>query len=534
MWLEMGFFDGILKYLCILEMQKVLKVPITVSSVSISFAKNFQAQIVLNEIRVKPPPISCDDRWEVEDIVKVEVVKVSFPFFASCYLYLCSWGNLFFIDSLSVHGVRFYIEGYREIDDKIVYNISLLGKKLEEVLPLGVEQLVITNDMEDVVIVDNYFSVSTTGGGTHGRNTKEALFNSSVKKKNYMELDRPLSEKLQSVGKERDSTTPFSSTEVSYHPTDYIHSAKEKLQNIYESAKHSIEERIYEKLNQLHVYVQGPEPIAQANGARMICRYLVFDYIEINFIRALPYGLRHIERKPVSVKVLDFSFLGYDNLEIFQGFPTREHKTPVDDVTSTCISCHDSIIYPQKNLHKIVCVCKRCSNSSRSLKNSRFPYTDKSPLITKAGNSNEYVSPIEGEYMHNESVDDLNDVQNCGDFSDAGDSKTATFSDSSNPYEIALFVNIFSIPLKTAGLDVVVFKYWFERKLLFGLYKQNMKRLAQDILSFRSYATQNEVNARDSYEQIEVCTSPQQNESISTINRAWVNRGFVDAHPIFF
>lgn len=44
-------------------------------------------------VRVKPPPVTSDDRWEMEYIVSIDAVHVAFPFFTALLTFVLSVGT---------------------------------------------------------------------------------------------------------------------------------------------------------------------------------------------------------------------------------------------------------------------------------------------------------------------------------------------------------------------------------------------------------------------------------------------------------
>lgn len=504
LWLEMGLFQPFLKWMCITEMRKVLRVPITIDALSVHIESLERGVVTIHGLRVKPPPVNIDDRWELDDIVVVNSIRVVVPLVSSLFLYACSLGRLFLMDEVVVHGVHIFIEGFREHSDKISFNISVLGKKMEEPLPVGVEFLVVKADM-DVAIDEEYFSPSRfpLAEDLHPASHSTRLARKSDKVKEH-------EDHRHSHG----SPAVLTDSVKKCHPKvdkheGIIHATKEKLHNLYEHAKHSVQERIFEKLNQLHEYVQGPEPQPVTFGERFVCRRVVFDGIEINLVRALPYRLRHLERKPLCVDVLEFSFLGYERLELRAAHPQ-------DDAF-----IHDSVVYPTKKSHKVVCKTVPAQDLLASQHVEEH----------KSSKTYSYLSPVEGEIHHTADDADIHDGE-VGD--PVGDLEQSGLDD--------LYIDPFSADPWTTGLDVVVFKYWFERKLLFAVYKQNMKRLAGDILSFNRHPTSSgiaeELHTEHSFDELDLecreSSSKTSKKRGSGTDFSRSVRGVVDSHPIFF
>lgn len=504
MWLEMGLLQPILKWMCITEMRKVLRVPITIETLSVHIESLERGIIVISGLRVKPPPVNIDDRWELDDIIFVNSIRVVVPLFSSLFLYVCSLGRLFLMDEVVVDGVHIFIEGFREHNDKISFNISVLGKKMEEPLPADVEFLVVKADM-DVVIDDEYFTTTR--------------FPVADDFQSFSSSSSRLTKKSEKIREHDDHHHPHGSPAVlsdsvkkcpANKHEGIIHATKEKLHSLYEHAKHSVQERIFEKLNQLHEYVQGPEPQPVTYGERFVCRRVAFDRIEINLIRALPYRLRHLERKPLCVDVLEFSFLGYERLDL------KAANLHEDELS------HDSVVYPSKKSHKVT-VCK--TTLAPDLLDGQ--HVDEH----KSSKTYSYLSPVEGEIHHM-----VEEVEAHG----------AAAADPVSELEHSgldgLYIDPFSANPWEAGLDVVVFKYWFERKLLFAVYKQNMKRLAADILSFnRHHHTSDvteELHADQSFDELDLqgreSSSKTSKKRGSGADFSRSARGVVDSHPIFF
>lgn len=506
MWLEMGLLQPVLKWMCITEMRKVLRVPITIETLSVHIESIERGIIVISGLRVKPPPVSIDDRWELDDIVFVNSIRVVVPLFSSLFLYVCSLGRLFLMDEVVVDGVHIFIEGFREHNDKISFNISVLGKKMEEPLPADVEFLVVKADM-DVAIDDEYFSPSrfpVSSDFQSFSSNSSRLAKKSEKMKEHD--DHRHAHGSPAVLSDSVKKCP---TKVDKHE-GIIHATKERLHSLYEHAKHSVQERIFEKLNQLHEYVQGPEPQPVTFGERFVCRRVAFDGIEINLIRALPYRLRHLERKPLCVDVLEFSFLGYERLDL-------KATHPHEDMLS-----FDSVVYPSKKIHKVT-VCKAAP--VQDLLDGHH-VDDHKPSKTYS-----YLSPVEGEVHH--MVDEV-DTHGADTAEPVGELEQGGLE--------GLYIDPFSADPWETGLDVVVFKYWFERKLLFAVYKQNMKRLAADILSFNRHHHASdiaeELHGDQSFDDLDLeCRESSAKTSKKRGSGADFSRsarGVVDSHPIFF
>lgn len=124
LWYKMGLLDWYLHGMLERVGTKILKVPVVVDSLSFYLPNT----VIITGIHVKPPPPEVDSRWEWENIITVDLVDVKFDFLLSALVYFLSFGELAIIESIYVHGLRFYVEGYRATPtDDITFNVNLLG-----------------------------------------------------------------------------------------------------------------------------------------------------------------------------------------------------------------------------------------------------------------------------------------------------------------------------------------------------------------------------------------------------------------------
>jgi hypothetical protein len=132
LWYGMGLFDYFLHQILVHELQKVVKLPVKVDAVT-CFVSGIA---IIKGIQISSPNINEDSRWELTHIVTIDLVQVKFPFFVSLFFFCFSNGELVIVDSVSVHGVRFYVEGYRSLvksahgfdEELVIYNVALIGK----------------------------------------------------------------------------------------------------------------------------------------------------------------------------------------------------------------------------------------------------------------------------------------------------------------------------------------------------------------------------------------------------------------------
>ncbi len=221
---------------------------------------------------------------------------------------------------------------------------------------------------------------------------------------------------------------------------------KQRIAHVYEKTKQSIDVTIADKINQLHVYLCGYEPLPTARMPRLICYHVAFRQLEIHLLRALPLQLRHLESKPLLVERLDFYDVGFDNLaHIPLPTPTTsENPTPIqphsppskpNDSSQSSADVAES----SKSLHHLNHLLARMnipSNNHNSGDASKRPsLRSVSIRYTPETEVNEVAVEEEDHLLH--------------------------------------LLDLFSIDIWRSGMDAMIFKYHFERKILHKLFKSN-------------------------------------------------------------
>jgi hypothetical protein len=122
LWYHMRLIDYFLSNMLSTIGSRILKLPVYAEQVLFFFPST----VHVHRLHIKPPPVDIDSRWEWEDIVTIDMIDVKFNFWSALCLYLLSYGELHYLESVYVHGLRFYVEGHR-VGEDISYNVSLLG-----------------------------------------------------------------------------------------------------------------------------------------------------------------------------------------------------------------------------------------------------------------------------------------------------------------------------------------------------------------------------------------------------------------------
>lgn len=125
-WYHMDVLNIYLTQMTQRVMSKLAKVPVTVDKVAYYFPNT----VHIYNFRIKPPPPDVDNRWEWEDIITVDLVDVKFHLLLASLFYLVSFDELYVLESISVHGLRFFVEGHKGLnDEQTIFNMNLLGGK---------------------------------------------------------------------------------------------------------------------------------------------------------------------------------------------------------------------------------------------------------------------------------------------------------------------------------------------------------------------------------------------------------------------
>eukprot|EP01040_Poterioochromonas_malhamensis_P003834 gene3834-4096_t len=239
---------------------------------------------------------------------------------------------------------------------------------------------------------------------------------------------------------------------------------KQRIAHVYEKTKQSIDVTIADKINQLHVYLCGYEPLPTARMPRLICYHVAFRQLEIHLLRALPLQLRHLESKPLLVERLDFYDVGFDNLTHIplptpktsenpnttqpQSQPHSPPSKPIDSSQSNADVADSS-----KSLHHLNHLLARMNIPSNSHgsgdASKRSSLRSVSIRYTPGTEVNEVAVEEEDHLLH--------------------------------------LLDLFSIDIWRSGMDAMIFKYHFERKILHKLFKSNAGRVINDFFTISNW-----------------------------------------------
>lgn len=438
LWYMMGLLNFVVKLLCIAEMQRVTRLPIEIDTLIVDLS----GSAIITGIKVMPPPIVDDSRWELAHIISIDFIRVHFPFFPAFLFFFLSWGELVILDDISIHGLRFYIEGYRESDGKLSFNVNLIGKrKTEDPLPDGIDQLTTLYGLDTVILHENYFSGTIiTPSNRHNQKVdfSQPKTEKNVKTENSLQTE--------SFPQEQPSLRNWASKMFSYAETEIGHHGGLFNAAIHR-AKRAVDRKIHEKIASLHIHLVGEEPKKTVRGMRIISRHVHYDYIEINLVRALPISLRRLERKPLIVEKLDFTCLGFEHVPL----------TPLLPVTR---------VNPITQANPVI----------QSNPVSRASYISRSNSLSQE--KPHFFSSFSSTSHHNTQTE--NETENHVEVQPEPQQQQQQFPQRRH-------IDYLNLPVNTAGLDARIFKYWFERKLLFALYKSNASRLAIDALHLSTW-----------------------------------------------
>jgi hypothetical protein len=280
---------------------------------------------------------------------------------------------------------------------------------------------------------------------------------------------------------------------------------KLKLHNVYERTKQSIDETIQDKIIKLHIYLSGYEPYRTPEVTRVICGLLTFDFIEIHMYKALPHQIRHLEAKPLIVDKLEFREIGYDNLEFIkikgageldpsQCSPQEEKSgrkrgssVGIENESSDYIGSSRSTRSQPHSRKRFSFRDERIISDGGLKKSyshqSMETMTESSNLISKASSS----PHVENHYTSKQH----RSLQSAQSPSVQSQTPTSSKQPLTSPITVTLrfhsktgveiieenhsnqIINLFSIDIWKSGLDALIFKYQFERKILYALYKSN-------------------------------------------------------------
>lgn len=420
----------------------------------------------------------------------MDAIKVNFPFFSSLILFVFSFGELVMVDCVRVNGVRFYVEGYRNSGENesedIIYNVNLIGgefngkhkkkiKSTQSVKHAGkhhvepkrdsfesysyihhkdrksirklfgkeddavnqvdssqessIDESADENSVDDNVAInfgmnkfeidEEYFQSVEQGASPVADITQEQVhtdenetINSSHPHKRHSFTDFLKDKVGELKQKAKDLNHKVAESGGIYNAT------KQKITRVYEKTKQTIDETVQDKINQLHIHISGFEPYPTPAMSRIICAELIFEHIEIHMLHALPSQISHLEAKPLVVEALDFHELGYENLNFI-----KVHL-PGDRSISTSNGLSSKKILSTKSI-----------DSQKSLEKSHANNLSSRTITLKYG-PNHKIEVIEENHTGE-------------------------------------IIDLFSIDVWKSGLDALIFKYHFERKILYALFKSN-------------------------------------------------------------
>lgn len=100
LWYKLRFIDALIKYLVVLDIKRVAKLPVTIENVVFSVS----GYCILENVRVHRPPPEVDDRWQVDTMVSASCIYIEFPLLISLWFQLMSAQQLMVYDSIQVTG----------------------------------------------------------------------------------------------------------------------------------------------------------------------------------------------------------------------------------------------------------------------------------------------------------------------------------------------------------------------------------------------------------------------------------------------
>lgn len=416
-WYYIGWITDFLHFVAVCELSRLARLPAEIESVEFFFNDFHSCSAIAHGVQVKAPPMAMDDRWELEQIITVDAVHVSFPLFETLFLYIFSFGGLAVMHSVHFYGLRVNVEGYRDSDDVVAFNVSLIGKrtkksKTDDSLSDDIEEQAIDMGMSTMTIIENYYGGKTgynseTPSSRSTRGSVGSVTPSPQKSEDSHQLHSSHSEVIFNKISEHFSLIKEGAkaiNETVIESGGFLNATKAKLSDVYHKTKHSIEESIQDRIDALHVQLSGPEPMQVLSDFRFVCDHLFYDRVEIHMFRALPPQIRHLESKPLIVDRLEFFNLGRGPAnELIRSKSTKRHSKSVAEVAIM---------------------------SSSSLHGSSRERTDKSVL------------PSDKE---------------------VGDTQLSSKT----------FRSFAAIDIYDGGLDFRIFKYYFERRMLYALCKYN-------------------------------------------------------------
>lgn len=310
-WYILGFLDSYLHYLLEKELSRLSCLPITIEKLHVQMEGGVGFAWIVG-LQMKAPPVEEDERWELEHMITVELVEIKFPIFTSLFSYILSFGELAVLDNISVYGLKAFVEGYRNGEDEVSFNVNLIGKRRFTTKDgyFNIEEISINKGLENVVVLEDYFSY-------------------------HLSADVP-SSSLKGTAKR--NSGPTNNKCNNFHDysesNKFYYSAKSKFANVYEKTKHTITESISDRINALHVHLCGPEPLHFPGEFRFICNYLYYDVIEIHMCRALPIQLRHLEQKPLVVQNMSLVEIGIPRIMMQSFNDNNDWKWGLQEFTS--------------------------------------------------------------------------------------------------------------------------------------------------------------------------------------------------------
>lgn len=160
-------------------------------------------------------------------------------------------------------------------------------------------------------------------------------------------------------------------------------------------------------------------------------------------IRALPVQLRHLEKKPLVVEKMDFVGLGFTGVKMFSFSFDQNSDSKKEGLRED----ESGDLFDNNDSDEDFALERNGDNNlqDKSFSSSSRVRTNSTGNKSAAGNSTPTVTTV----------------------------PSATSSKCPNKKTVNLVIDIFALDINNAGLDARVFKYWWERKLLIALYKNN-------------------------------------------------------------
>jgi len=559
LWYFIGFVDQALKYIIVCDLKRILGLPVSIDNVELSLKvedingsesfhlifsqlishcsfPSLKATVYIRGLKVKSPPVEVDDRWDTENIIAVSLITVRFLFFKSLYLYIVSFTELIFVESVRVTNMRMNVEGHRRLrstvsegtmtnsdanmqpsemktpsksnisafagpEEATDFNILLLGrarrryKKKVHHAAVGV-----TPDMLGTIPAAPRTPIkkqvsapllplppaaapsSATALGSPlsffqmvSKATVGAIKEIESGKLN---VDKYLKEKVSDIQQKISTTVSEIKVEAanfnnSVASAGLLQATKYKINEVYAKTKRQLEESVLERIASLHVKFCGSEPERTPGETRVMCAYVLVDCIEIFMRKVLPIQLRHIEQKPLRVFAVRISDLGLGKPPLV----VSGGSCKAEEALTTVRSTSGSDMIGSTSVNGINTHCNMTTSTSAAAVAERDAVKMRSasaPDIT-------LNLPIAEVVVDNEQK--LHGQAQQAE-KEADEALWANWA-SSAVDTVEVWDKEMSV--YSAGLDMAVVKYRCERALLLGIYSCNAGRLLYDVFQFERW-----------------------------------------------